>query len=87
MAPAVQLHGLPVVLGGVAAALVGGVALDDRSADMVNNRFPEFGTEEVLVADLAGVYLDGDAAGELLSGQLDEFYYLFGTDSLGKINL
>ena len=87
MAPAVQLHSFPVVLGGIAAALVGGVALDDRAADMVNNRFPEFGTEEVLVADLAGVYLDGDAAGELLSGQLDEFYYLFGTDSLGKINL
>ena len=63
MAPAVQLHGLPVVLGGVAAALVGGVALDDRAADMVNNRFPEFRAEEVLIADLAGVYLDGDAAG------------------------
>ena len=68
-----------MVLGGVAAALVGGVALDDRSADMVDDGLPEFRAEEVLIADLAGVYLDGDIAGELLSGQLDEFYYLFGT--------
>ena len=87
MAPAVQLHGLPVVLGGVAPALVSGVALDDSSADMVDDGLPEFGTEEVLVADLTGVYLDGYIAGEIFSCQLNEFYYLFGTDSLVKLYL
>ena len=77
MAPAVQLHGLPVVLGGVRPPLVGSVALDDRSADMVDDGLPEFRAEEVLIADLAGVYLDGDIAGEFLSGQLNELLLSF----------
>ena len=62
MAPAVQLHVLPVVLGGVAAAVVCGVALDDSAANMLDYILHKGRAQEILIAGLAGVQLHGDIA-------------------------
>ena len=63
--PAVGVHGVPVGVGGVAPAVVGGVALHDDAAHMVDHGFHKIRAKEVLVARLAGVELDGHLAVQL----------------------
>ena len=57
--PAVALHGDLVGVGGVAPAVVGGIALHDGAAHVVDHRLHEVGAQEVLVSGLAGVDFDG----------------------------
>ena len=60
--PAVQLHGLFVALGRIAAAVIGGVALHYGSADMLYGGLHEVRAQEVLVSRLAAVQLHGNVA-------------------------
>ena len=79
---AVLLHGLPVGGGGVAAALIGGVALHDGALQLLDKRPNKGGLEEVVSAGLAGGDLDGhfslqgDAQGviDLLQGFCGQFF-------------
>ena len=78
LAPAVQIHGLPVLLGGIAAALIGGVALHHGAVDVLDHGLHKFRAQIVLVAHLARVELDGH-----LSGQLNAQLFVHPHDGLG----
>ena len=75
--PAVLLHGLAVLFGGVALAGIGGVALDNRAVHAVDHRLPKIRAQEVLVSLLAGVYLHCDLTGQRLARLAIELYHLF----------
>ena len=66
-APAVLLHGCHVLLGRVARACVGGVALDNSAVHGLDHRLPEVRVQEVLVPFFSGVHLHGDSARQLFS--------------------
>ena len=51
--PAVQEHGLPMSLGGIASAVVSGVALEDRAVNMVNYILHKGRAQEILISRLA----------------------------------
>ena len=87
LVPAVLLDGLQMLFGGVALAVIGGIAFDDCAADVLDDGLPEVGTQEVLVADLARMDLDGDLAGQLLIEQEEELEDVFRGDVLCKVNL
>ena len=76
--PAVQLHGLFVMLGRIAAAVIGGIAFHYRSADMLYGGLHEVRAQEVLVSRLAAVQLHGDIALELNAERFICFYNIFG---------
>ena len=63
--PAVEIHGVLVSAGGVASAVVGGVALHNGAAHLVDHGLHKVRAQEVLVAWFAGVELDGHLAGKL----------------------
>ena len=65
-APTVLVHQLAVLLGGVAGAAIGSVALHDGAADVVDHRFPELRAKEILISLFTGMQLDRDIAGERL---------------------
>jgi hypothetical protein len=73
--------------GGVASAVVSGVALGHGAANLIDDGFPESGAEIVLVAGLAGVNLDGHLAGEGGIQKLIELQDCFGRDVAGKVYL
>ena len=85
-APAVVLDQLAVLRRGVALALVGGVALDDRAADALDHRSPELGLQKVLIALLARMELDCYPAGKLPAQRLIERDHLFRRDLPCKID-
>ena len=85
--PAVLLDGAPVLFGGVAPALIGGVALHDGAGDVLGHGLPEGGAQEVLVAGLAGVDLDGHLAGQLLVQKVVQLHDLFGGNGAAEIYL
>ena len=76
-----------VLLGRVALAVVGGVALHDRAVQLGNHRSPEIGMQEVLVAHLAGVNLDGNLTGQLNAQHAIEFHDLLRRNGTGEIHL
>ena len=79
-APAV-LHEKPEVLvGGVPLPVVGGVALHNGAAHMLDDGLPEFRPEKVLIAFLPGVQLDCHIPGQFLSSQLIKLHHLFRCD-------
>ena len=76
-----------VVFCGGAGATVCGVALYDGAADFLNDGTPELRAQEVFVAELAGMYLNGDVAGQLAIELLIHFNDLFRGDRFCEINL
>ena len=87
VAPAVLFERDAVVFCGSAGAAVCGVALYDGAADFLHDGTPELRTQEVFVAELAGMYLNGNVAGQLAIEQLIHFNDLFRGDRFCKINL
>ena len=87
VAPAVGGQGFPVLFGGVALPVIGGVAFHHGAAHRLNGGFPEFRAQEVLVAHLAGMQLDGHIAGQFLAGEPVQLQYLFRCDGAGKKHL
>ena len=85
--PAMVAHGLPVGGGGVAAARIRRVALDDRAVHMLDHRPPKFGGQEVLVALFAGMQLHGDVPRQFQTTGFVELQHVFGSDIARKINL
>ena len=84
--PAVIFDELLMLLGGVASALVGGIALDDSAVDMFDDRAHKFRMEVVLVTFFAGVNLDGNFAGELFAEFFIDFDNVFGGDVFDKVD-
>ena len=84
--PAVLFKQLQVLFGGITLSLVCRIALDDGATHMIHHRFPEIGPQEILVALLAGMDLDGHISGQLLVQQLIHLQHLFGCDSFRKID-
>ena len=85
--PAVQLHGLFVALGRIAAAVIGGVALHYGSADVIYGGLHEVRAQEVLVSRLAAVQLHGDIALELYTERFICLNNVLGAYILNKIHL
>ena len=85
-APAVLDHRAAMGFSGVALAGVGGVAFYDRAVHGLNHRLPEVGAEEVLVARLAGMQLDGDAPAEFLADGAVQRDNALGRNVSGKID-
>ena len=86
-APAVLFQQPGMLFRGVPLTGIRGVALHNGAADVINHRLPEFRTEKVLIALLAGVQLDGNIARKLLSGKLIQLDDLFRGDRSCKVNL
>ena len=76
-----------VLLGRIALAVIGRVALNDRAMQLVYHRCPEIRVQEVLVAHLARMDLDGNLARQLNAQQAVEFHNLLRRNRAGKINL
>ena len=70
---------------GIARAIVGGVALDDRAVYFVDHRTHEFRMEEVLVALFAGMNLDRNLAWQLHAKMFIELHDVFWGDFFGEI--
>ena len=87
VAPAMVLHELHVLVGGIPLAAVGGVALYDGAVDGIDHGLHEFGPQEVLIALLAGVDLYGHLAGQRLAQSLIHPDDVFRRNGLGEINL
>ena len=85
--PAVQLRGLSVALGRIASALIGCVAFNYRSADMLDGGLHELRAQEILVPRLAAVQLHGDAAAQLKAEGLICPDHVIGAYLLYKIYL
>ena len=83
-APAVLVHQLAVLLGGVAGAAIGSVALHDGAADVVDHRFPELRAKEILISLFTGMQLDCNVAGERLVHQLEHIQNLLRGDNRRK---
>ena len=62
--PAVLNEGLHMPFCGITAALVGGVALHNGTADMIQHRLPEGGGQEILIARLTGMDFYSHIAGK-----------------------
>ena len=84
--PAVVFKQLAVLVGSIALAGIGGIALDHGAAHMVNDRLPEFGFQEILISFFAGVNFHSHVAGQFLACQLVQLQNLLGGDCSGKIN-
>ena len=67
-----------VLFRGIALAFVSGVAFGNSSADVFYYRFPEVGSNKVLVSDFAGMQFDGNVAFKTLLAEVEEFNRLFG---------
>ena len=80
-------HRAAVGVGRVALAVVGRVALNDRAMQLIYHRRPEIGVQEVLVAHLAGMDLDGNLARQLDAQQAIKFYNLLRRNRAGKVHL
>ena len=85
-APAVLVHQLTVLLGGVAGAAIGSVALHDGAADVVDHRFPELRAKEILISLFTGMQFDCNVAGERLVHQPEHIQNLLRGDNRRKIN-
>ena len=78
--------GLAVLLGGVAVAGIGGVALDEGAVDLFHQRGDELGTEVVAVLRLARADFHGDIALCVNAQGLVDFHQRFGSNLRSKIN-
>ena len=76
---------LAVVTDTAASITIGSVAFDDGAMDLVDHGFPEFRTEEILVALFAGVDFDGDFAGQGDVEFVIDLNNFFGSDFPGEI--
>ena len=79
--------GVGVVAHAARGVAVSGVALDHRAFDFLHHRPPEFRTQEVLVAQFAGVHLDGHLARQLYAQFVIDGDHAFRRDLAGEVYL
>ena len=84
--PAVVFQQSQVLGGGVPGTFIGGVALDHRAADIIDDLLPEVRTEEILISLFTGVNLHGHLAGQFLANQLVQPQNGVRGNGAGKIN-
>ena len=73
--PSMQLHGLPMIHGGIPLSLIGGITLDNRSMNLIDHWLPECRPDKVLIAHLTGMHLDSHLSGKCLSQRIVQLYY------------
>ena len=76
-----------MLFGGVALAVVGGVALDDGAVDVLNHGAHELRVQVVLVALLAGVDLHRHLAGKRDPQPFVHLHHCIRGDPFCEINL
>ena len=86
--PAVDLQGLPVLLGGVAAALIVGVGLHNGRTRQVlfNQLLDPRARDNVWSVRFAGVQLDGNLAGHIAADPAEDFAQALCRKISGKVN-
>ena len=85
--PAVKFHGLQMCLCGIALTLVCGIAFHNGSFHMVNHRFHQIRSKEILISHLARMQLDSYFPGQFHPHGLIHSDHGFRRDLLRKINL
>ena len=85
--PAMEFHGLPMGLCGIALSLIGGVALNDGALHMGHHRSQKIRSQKILISHLSGMKLDSDSAGKLYAHGLIHSDYSLRRYLFGEINL
>lgn len=80
------VHEFFMAFGGVAFALIGGIAFHHGAAHMIDRVLPEFGLQKILIALFTGMDFNGNAARKSFVCKLEKLQNLLGSDGAGKVD-